>query len=89
MKGGNMKSTQMEKVKLADGTEVNRNRLCLKLRKQTVDGEEIECATDAFYKRDKSGALILLYNNKSGKAEKKRLKRERVKERNSMIKEVE
>ena len=75
-----MKSKQEMMIEI-DGKQVARSKVCFKLRKQTVDGKEIECATDAFYERDKTGALHLLYNTKPGKA----AKRERVKERNKGV----
>jgi hypothetical protein len=79
-----VKSKQEAMIEI-DGKQVARSKVCFKLRKQTVDGKEIECATDAFYERDKTGALHLLYNVKPGKAARKAAKRERVKERNKGV----
>ena len=83
-----MKSKQSEKVEVFDEhgckQTVDRSEVCYKLREQKVDGETVLCAVDAFYKRDETGAVRRLYNEKPGKAAKKALKRERVKQRNTI-----
>jgi hypothetical protein len=83
-----MKSKQSEMVEVVgrDGIKitVDRSKVCYKLREQKVDGETILCAVDAFYKRDETGALRRLYNSKPGKAAKKALKREKIKQRNAI-----
>lgn len=84
-----MKSKQATMIEL-NGKMVNHSKICYKLREckdkennpiTTEKGERILSASDAFYARDKTGALKLLYNTKPGKAAKRAAKRERVKER--------
>ena len=80
-----MNSKQEQMVNVVDPETgstkaIPRSKVCFKLREQEVDGKTVYCANDAFYKRDETGALRLLYNTKPGKAAKKAAKRERVKE---------